>query len=298
MARELTEQNRRDAEILQAALRLIKKNGGQMHYKEIQKELPKIFKFTEQELEPRKSWEAFWHALLGMVGGIELKRAGIIETNKGEWYLTEEGKKSLSLSPDDFFRLYRSKWNEYAKSKTKQIPELDENVPEVADVPKTVAIIIGESRGVIRDYILSKNAYEFQNLIAALLRGMGYHTPFVAEKGPDGGIDIVAYQDQLGVKGSHIKVQVKHKPNTNEPVNTIRELAGILSKPNEVGIVVTSGNFTKECRKEAYKSHLPIRLIDMGEFIDLWIEHYANLSDEDRKLLPITPVYHLNTDMI
>jgi predicted Mrr-cat superfamily restriction endonuclease len=38
---------------------------------------------------------------------------------------------------------------------------------------------------------------------------MGYHTPFISPKGKDGGIDIIAYQDPLGLKTPRIKVQVK-----------------------------------------------------------------------------------------
>ena len=41
-----------------------------------------------------------------------------------------------------------------------------------------------------------KNPYEFQDLVAALLRAMGYYTPFIAPKGKDGGVDIIAYRDR------------------------------------------------------------------------------------------------------
>jgi len=41
----------------------------------------------------------------------------------------------------------------------------------------------------LQQYINAKNPYEFQELVAALLRGMGYYTPFVAPKGKDGGVD-------------------------------------------------------------------------------------------------------------
>ncbi len=36
---------------------------------------------------------------------------------------------------------------------------------------------------------------------------MGYHTPFISPKGKDGGIDIIAYQDALGINKPRIKVQ-------------------------------------------------------------------------------------------
>jgi len=38
---------------------------------------------------------------------------------------------------------------------------------------------------------------------------MGYHTPFIAPKGRDGGIDVEAYSDPLGTVAPRIIVQVK-----------------------------------------------------------------------------------------
>lgn len=55
----------------------------------------------------------------------------------------------------------------------------------------------GQASKGIREYII-KEPYEFQDLVAALLRAMGYYTPFIAPKGKDGGVDIIAYRDPLG----------------------------------------------------------------------------------------------------
>ena len=44
------------------------------------------------------------------------------------------------------------------------------------------------ARSEIEDYITALGPYEFQELVAALLRGMGYYTPFVAPRGKDGGV--------------------------------------------------------------------------------------------------------------
>src|SRR3712207_7764782 len=62
-----------------------------------------------------------------------------------------------------------------------------------------------------RSHIASLGPYDFQNLVAELLRAMGYHVPHVSPPGPDGGIDIMAYRDPLGTTAPRIKVQVKHR---------------------------------------------------------------------------------------
>jgi restriction system protein len=50
---------------------------------------------------------------------------------------------------------------------------------------------------VIRDYLAAMPPYEFQNLVAALLKSMGYSVLWVAPPGPDQGIDVIASTDPL-----------------------------------------------------------------------------------------------------
>ena len=133
-------------------------------------------------------------------------------------------------------------------------------------------------------------------MVAALFRAMGYFTPFVAPKGRDGGIDVIAYCDPLGVKKPHIKVQVKHYPSNPISVDVVRSLTGICKHSDEVGFVVTSGSFTNEAQRESRSLHNNIRLIDGDEFIDLWIAYYNNMPEEDKALMPIVPVYYLNNN--
>ena len=96
----------------------------------------------------------------------------------------------------------------------------------------------------LRARINSLNPYEFQDVVAALLRGMGYYTPFTAPRGKDGGIDVEAYRDPLGTQSPRIKVQVKHRPASPIGVQDVRQLMGLLQKEGDVGIFVSSGGFS------------------------------------------------------
>lgn len=107
-----------------------------------------------------------------------------------------------------------------------------------------------DAREGIKRYIVSKSPYEFQDLVAALLRAMGYHTPFVAPKGKDGGIDIIAYLDPLGAQTPRIKVQVKHKPDTAIGASEVRALSGVL-KAGDIALFVTSGTYSADARNAA-----------------------------------------------
>lgn len=300
MAKQVTETNRRDAEILLAALRLIKNNGGEMKYGAIKEELPKVFSFTETELAPRNTWAQGWHTVLGMIGGIELKAAGIVDIQKGTWFLTEAGEKALNMTPEDFYLLYHYKW--YKIQKAKKAREKQQSESNETELTETVEIayerdvetIIEKAREQIRQYIIKKDPYEFQFLVAALLRGMGYFTPFIAPKGKDGGIDIVAFRDPLGIERPHLKIQVKHRPQAAIATDVVRSLIGAVLNPEDICIIATSGRFTDDAVREARRSSRNVRLLDMEELIDLWIENYSKLSEDDKHFLPLTPIYYLN----
>lgn len=49
----------------------------------------------------------------------------------------------------------------------------------------------------ICEYLESIDPYKFQDMVAALLEGMGYHVSWVSPPGKDGGIDILAWNDPL-----------------------------------------------------------------------------------------------------
>ena len=53
-------------------------------------------------------------------------------------------------------------------------------------------LLESDAREGIKRYIVSKNPYEFQDMVAALLKAMGYYIQSVAPKGKDGGVDVVA----------------------------------------------------------------------------------------------------------
>lgn len=135
-----------------------------------------------------------------------------------------------------------------------------------------------------------KNPYEFQELVAAVLRGMGYYTPFVAPQGKDGGVDVIAYRDPLGTVSPRIKVQAKHG-GTSASVQQVRQLMGLLQKDGDVGMFVSSAGFTPDAKTTARGSHVHVELIDLDRFIALWQEFYPKLSDDDRALLPLVPIY-------
>ncbi len=66
---------------------------------------------------------------------------------------------------------------------------------------------------------------------------------------------------------------------------------GLLQKDGDVGIFISSSGFTSDSKTTARSSHVHVELIDLSRFIELWQEFYHKLSDEDKALLPLIPIY-------
>ncbi len=63
----------------------------------------------------------------------------------------------------------------------------------------------------IRSKVAGLDGYEMQDLVAGILRAMGYYTR-VSPPGADGGVDIVASSDPLGIEQPMVRAQVKARP--------------------------------------------------------------------------------------
>lgn len=100
-----------------------------------------------------------------------------------------------------------------------------------------------------------------QQLVAAILRAMGYKTR-VSPEGGDRGKDIIASPDGLGLSPPRIKVEVKHRPRTQMGASEVRGFIGGL-RGDDRGLYVSTGGFTKEANYEAERAAVPVNLIDL-----------------------------------
>jgi restriction system protein len=164
----------------------------------------------------------------------------------------------------------------------KKTPEKDliDNDP-IADMPEV-------AREHIKDRISKLGPYEAQNLVAGLLRAMGYRTQ-VSAPGADRGTDIVASPDGLGLQPPRIVVQVKHKDSTTGG-GDIREFIGG-RHPQDRGLFVSKGGFTKDAKYEADRASIPIQLMDLDLLLASLLDHYEKLDPETQRLIPLKKLY-------
>jgi len=300
MAKELSPSRSLAVKVVFEAFKILKAEGGQLSGKEVVDRIRKQVDFNEWDKEVyEKTGYVRWESILHFFT-IDCIKAGYLRKTKGVWYLTPEGEEAMKMGPvamlDSATSLYR-KWaadNKPKQNETVDAAELEAKIEQVQQA--SLSQLEEQAIAGIKQYILNKGAYEFQDLVAALLRAMGYYTPFISPKGKDGGIDIIAYQDPLGTKNPRIKVQVKHYPETPISADTIRSLKGLINIGEETGLVVTSGRFSNEAERFAREANVHIKLINGEELISLWQEFYDKMNDEDKNLLPLHPIYFLGSN--
>jgi len=288
------------SKVIFVALNLVRANNNEMPFKEILKEIERTVVFTDWEKERyQKTGYMRWRGVLSFFS-INCVKAGYLIKKKRTWYLTPEGIEALKKGEEYLFENIVIKYKNWVNENSGVINDIHNGDANELEAENHENILIYDDlsekalEGMV-NYINNKNPYEFQDLVAALLRGMGYYTPFIAPKGKDGGVDIIAYKDPLGTTVPRIQVQIKHRENA-AAVKEIRELMGLLQKDGDVGVFVSTGGFSPDAKATARTSNVHIELIDQNRFIELWQNFYSKLSDQDKNLFPLKPIWFLDVN--
>lgn len=222
-------------------------------------------------------------------------KAGWLIKNKGRWVVTDEGKKAYEQlkDPEKFTKESDRLYRQWAKGRPDVVTEVDDEQPTIVS---TIVSTFEEAEEIawseIEKFVQGMNPFDLQNLVAALLRAMGYHVSWNAPPGPDKGIDIVAHNDPLGTSTPRIKVQVKRRAD-KITVDGLRSFMALLGE-QDVGIFVSTGGFTSDAQSEARtKETRKVTLIDLDQLFDLWVKNYNKIEESDKRFLPLKPVYYL-----
>jgi restriction system protein len=303
MAKELSRSRKLASKVIYEAFKILQEAGGSMKGFEVTEKIRQRLNFDEWEKHRyEKTGYIRWESILHFFT-IDCLKAGYMQKNKGTWILTPEGEEALKLGPDGLLQSASKSYREWKNrqktdEETKEVIEIGGETEETFEQKQEALLeqYAEKAYAGLRNYVQGKNPYEFQDLVAALLASMGYFISLVAPKGRDGGIDIIAYNDPLGTKPPRIIVQVKHRPDSSIPSDDIQRLIGTMKRESDVGIFVTSGDFSQPAKLEARLSGKHVELIDFDRFIDLWTKYFDKMTDEQKYMLPLRPIYFLGSN--
>lgn len=188
-----------------------------------------------------------------------LKKFGLIENSaRGVWTLTKSEIDIETINSDEIVRYVRSlrpipNVSEQSKEKVNEeiFEEVEENLEWKGRLLKTILLI---------------SPTAFERLVQRLLRESGFVEVDVTGGSGDGGIDGKGIVRLNGFLSFHIIFQCKRYKGSISS-SQIRDFRGTMQGRADKGLFITTGNFTREARKEATRDGAPpIDLID-GELL-------------------------------
>lgn len=153
---------------------------------------------------------------------------------------------------------------------------------------ETLAATYDNGIELIKDRVNQLDLEDMERLVAGMLKAMGYCAR-VMPKGPDGGRDVVASPDALGLESPRIVAEVKHRKGAMG-APAVRSFIGGL-RAGDRGLYVSTGGFTKEARYEADRANVPVRLLDLDAFVRHYVDIYDKANDDTRSILPLTRIW-------
>lgn len=172
------------------------------------------------------------------------------------------------------------------------LPAVD--VVELAEDEPTAERVETYARDFVVDILRHMDPYRFEHFVAGVLRAMGYRATVTVASG-DGGVDVVASRDPLGIEPPIIKVQCKRMTSTVGAPD-VQRLAGALAHGgSELGVFVTLGTYSTDAL-HLERTRQDLRLVNGKQLIDLVLEHYEQLDAEWKRTLPLRRVYAVEQD--
>lgn len=233
---------------------------------------------------------------------VDCVKAGWLAKHKGTWLVTDAGLQAYKNhpSPEAFYReavrLYRA-WKSAQNGKVEDNSTPASDDAEGASESATITFEQAEEQAwsEIERYLRAMNPFDFQQVVADLLRAMSYHVSWISPPGKDGGVDIIAYTDPLGTKTPRIKVQVKRVVQKVDK-DGLKSFMAIINE-DDVGLFVSTAGFTRDAEEFARsQERRKITLIDLERLLDLWVQHFSRLDEKARRRLPLSPIYFLTPE--
>jgi len=238
--------------------------GGSGSVPEIEEQVATILKLTDEQINEihRGNTSKFTYRLAWARN--YLKRYGLLEnSSRGVWALTEEGIKSKSVDKEVVKRkvVAEDKQERLIKEKTKttEIIEEQEDDEEIQKFSWQEQII---------EELQSISPSAFERLCQRLLRELGFQNVEVTGQTNDGGIDGKGMLRLGGVLSFHVIFQAKRYKGSVSP-SIVRDFRGAMVGRADKGLIITTGTFTREAKREASRDGAPpIDLMDGNDLAE------------------------------
>lgn len=262
-------------DFLLPTLKVLKSHGGSATIEEIEAALIEVEGISPAQMEvayptsgaaivpDRMSWARSYLKIAGM----------LTSGGRGVWVLTDEGRHAAALSEGEVRKkvaVAGSAHNAklYARKKAKEAAATGGDTPEPAGQAETVILHEQPSEDETAEWtdtllatLKAMPPDGFERLAQRLLRESGFVRVEVTGKSGDGGIDGSGVL-RMNLISFQVLFQCKRYAGS-VPSSTVRDFRGAMQGRADKGLIITTGSFTAEARKEATRDGAPaIDLID------------------------------------
>lgn len=212
-----------------------------------------------------------------------LKGMGLLDNStRGVWATTETGRTATRSEVDRLHREYRASLQRERKRRAESdAAAIAED--ELADADT-------DWQEPLLQAMLGMSAEGFERLAQRLLRSAGFVNTTVTARSGDGGIDGVGTY-RMSLVGFPVFFQCKRYKGSVGP-DKVRDFRGAMTGRGDKGLLITTGTFTAEAKREASRDGAPpIDLIDGERLCELLKEHRLGVQiteriEEDVTILP------------
>lgn len=182
------------------------------------------------------------------------------------------------------------------KSKFKKIGKGKFSLKEQTESASSPLLLIENQNSLVKNSLMKKlldmDSYQFEFLIADLLKNIGYENVEVTKRSGDKGVDINANLTMDGITNVKTVIQVKKYKQANKISNdVIMQLRGS-AEVDQRGLVITTSDYTAAAIQEAKASNkMPVSLINGPKLISLLLKYGVGVKKENVEIFSIDNDY-------
>jgi restriction system protein len=199
-----------------------------------------------------------------------LVREGLLDSSKrGVWSLTERGR-STKLSLEQAREIFRKWVHFFQEQRSGKAGASEPITEEVAGEPE----VTNDIQNKLIDLLVNKlSPAGFERLSQRLLREAGFVQVSVTGRSGDGGIDGHGTLQVNPLVSFKVLFQCKRYTGSVSP-SQVRDFRGAMSGRADKGIIITTGTFTAEARREASRDGVaPIELLDGEKLVEMFMKY-------------------------
>ena len=220
--------------------------------------LDKQLKNGESRYKNQVHWARFYLATTGYLDS----------SRRGVWALTEKGQSCPELTEAQLREIILAVQEKTAKPKENKSKSAPLDVVDSQAAPPDTAGV--SSREQLLNILKTLSPSGFERICQRLLREAGFEKVEVTGRSGDGGIDGNGVLQLNSFVSFQVLFQCKrYEGNVTAP--QVRDFRGAMMGRAEKGIIMTTGSFTADAKREATRDGVqPIELVDGDKLVEMF----------------------------